>query len=550
MQPTRLLRDVLDSNPFLEPEVQVASILLHHVEFSYPAAPEPVFRDLSLLLDSSWRTGVVGRNGQGKSTLLRLIHGELTPDSGEVEVPVMTRLFPGARPAPGQRTLDVVRNAVAPFGDWERRMEALLADAGEAALAEYAELHERYVACGGYQIDGWIARELDAMQLPAELLDRPFDALSGGEQTRALIVSLFLDPAAFPLMDEPTDHLDRQGRERLGAYLAGKSGFLLVSHDRAFLDRAVDHVLSLNRSDVRVNHGNYSQWRTHMDEELEFEGRSRRRIERSVARLEAAAQRTRRNAQSREGDKYGAGPVDRGFIGRRAAKQMKRALNVERRIDAELEEKRALLRNAEKEYRLSVATTPRRDAQLLTVQNLTVSMAGRVLFRDLSFAIAPGERIAVVGPNGCGKTTLLDVICGRRIPDGGIVHRPAHVTLSRGHQHPAWQRGLLREHLARAGHDQTRFRQLLGVFGVRGDVFERDLTTFSPGQLKKVDLCRTLLAGADVLIWDEPLNYVDVHSRERLEQALLRDAPTLLFVEHDQAFVERVATRVIDLGGA
>ncbi|HEX7035831.1 MAG TPA: ABC-F family ATP-binding cassette domain-containing protein [Pseudomonadales bacterium] len=530
----------------------MATILLHHVEFGYPAAPEPVFRDLSLLLDTGWRTGVIGRNGQGKSTLLRLIHRELAPDAGEVEVPVTTRLFPGPRPSPERRTLDVVRDAVAPFSAWERRMDALLADAGEPALAEYAELHERYVACGGYQIDAWIARELDAMELPAELLDRPFGALSGGEQTRALIVSLFLDPASFPLMDEPTDHLDRAGRERLGAYLAGKSGFLLVSHDRSFLDRAVDHVLSLNRSDIRLNQGNYSQWRAQMDEELEFERRTRARIERTVARLETAAQRTRQNAEGRERDKYGAGPVDRGYIGRRAAKQMKRAKSVERRIDAELEAKRALLRNAEKERRLSVTTAPRRDERLLTVQNLTVAVGGRVLFRDLSFEVAPGERIAVVGPNGCGKTTLLDLICGRcvsgrRVADEGLVHRPAHVTLARGYQQPVWQQGELRRHLADAGLDETRFRQFLGVLGVRGDVFEQDLATFSLGQLKKVDLCRSLLTGADLLVWDEPLNYVDVHSREQLEQALLRDRPTLLFVEHDRAFVERVATRVIDL---
>lgn len=525
----------------------MSSIILHHVDFAYPSATVGVFSDLSLLIDTSWRTGVVGRNGQGKSTLLGLIGGRLKASAGHLEVPVTPRWFPGAEPAAHCVTLDAVRDAVAPFGAWERTMAQLLDDGSTEALERYGDLHERYLAFDGYGIEARIAREFDAMQLSPTLLERPFGTLSGGEQTRALIAALFIGRGAYPLIDEPTNHLDRSGREALMRYLASRRGFLLVSHDRELLDGAVDHVLSINRSDVRLTVGNYSQWRTGMEAELEAERRQRQHLERDIARLEAAARETRQHAASREADKYRTGALDKGFIGHRAARQMQRARNVERRIRLEIDSRRRLLRNAEKSRRLSVSTQSSTRQALVTVQNVTVTRGGRSLFHNLSFTIAPGERIAVVGANGSGKTTLLDLVSGAVSADRGLVRRPARIVLSRAYQQPLWQSGTLRDHLDRASLDETRFRQLLGVLGVGGEVFDRELSTFSQGQLKKVDLCRCLLEDSDLLLWDEPLNWVDVLSREQIEEAVLEHQPTLLFVEHDQRFVERVATRMLIL---
>ncbi len=529
----------------------MASIIFHSVDFGYDASRADVFHELSLLIDSGWRCAVVGRNGQGKTTLLKLAGGLLTPTAGHVENPLVIRYFPGAVPPSlarrSQTTLEVVRESIAPFTAWEREMERCLAEGSETALARYGALHERYLARGGYEVDGRIARECAAMEFDPALLARPFHSLSGGEQTRALVAALFVEPEVYPLIDEPTNHLDMAGRDRLMAYLAGKRGFLLVSHDRRFLDGAVDHVLSINRRDVRLNQGNFSQWRARMEEELEAERRTRQKIERDVARLTAAAQATRRNAQSREGDKYRTGAFDKGFIGHRAAKQMKRARSVERRIDAQLEAKRGLLGNREKVRELAVETAAEGHGDLLVAQNLTVSRAGLVLFRELSFAVEPGDRVAIVGKNGCGKTTLLDVLAGERSADAGTVRRPGHVSLARSYQRPMWRHGLLRGHLEEHGLDETRFRQLMGVLGVQAEVFDRDLASFSLGEQKKVDLARSLIRPADVLLWDEPLNYIDLHAREQIERSVLERCPTLVFVEHDRAFVERVATRVLCL---
>jgi lincosamide and streptogramin A transport system ATP-binding/permease protein len=172
---------------------------------------------------------------------------------------------------------------------------------------------------------------------------------------------------------------------------------------------------------------------------------------------------------------------------------------------------------------------------------------GESVFPRVSFAIKPGDRIALVGANGSGKSTLLNVICGELMPLAGQLDIPSRLRISRSYQHPLWQTGELRARLAALGLSETRFRQLLGVFGIDGEVFERELQSFSPGQLKKVDLCRSIMADADLLVWDEPLNYVDLFSREQIEAAILASQPTLIFAEHDQRFVDRVATQLVQL---
>lgn len=524
------------------------SITLRNVSFHYESPYNDVFTGLDLLIDTRWRTALVGRNGQGKSTLLGLIEGALTPGLGEIGVPVKTLRFP-APVARGLTVSEAVTDAFGPYRQMVQEMEALLAVGDEPAIARYSAQHEEYLALGGYEVDASIAAEFERIGLNTAILDRPFETLSGGEQTRALIVSLFADATRFPLIDEPTNHLDMQGREDLADYLAGKEGFLLVSHDRAFLDRTCDHVVSINKSDVRVNRGNYSRWQQHMAEEHEHEARTRENLEREIRDLRQAASQRRAGAHQRESDKYGAanaGMRDTGFIGRRAAKQMKRALAVERRIDAQLDEKASLLKNAEKSRTLSVKTAGG-PGRLLSVQNVAAQAGRKRLFNNVSLQLTPGDRIAITGPNGCGKSTLLDIIAGEREPDAGIVRAGPGVTISRALQIPLWQAGSLRAHLKAAEFDETRFRQLLGTFGVEGDLFDRDLETFSQGQLKKVDLVRSLMVEAEVFIWDEPLNYIDLMSREQIEAALLADSATMVFVEHDRHFIESVATDILDL---
>jgi len=523
----------------------MALIRIEEIDFQYDSPFTPVFEGLSLTIDTDWRTALVGRNGRGKTTLLRLIHGELRPLRGAVVAPPGIARFP-YDPGEVDRTVcDVVRDCVGPFAVREAEMERLLARGDPESLAEYARLQERHEREGGYVIEARIERELATLGLGEETSGREFATLSAGEQARALIAALFLRGDAFPLIDEPTNHLDMAGRETLGRYLASKGGYVLVSHDRHFLDLCCDHVVSLNRSDVRVNQGSFASWQEQMARDEEHERRRRDHLKREIKSLEDAARRRRSWSGRREKEKSGA--YDKGWVGHMAARQMKRALASERRSREKLEEKKGLLGNVEKERRITLRGEERGPERVLTVNGVAVGFEGRAVLEGIAFSLDRGERLALLGPNGCGKTTLLDAIVGERDVFEGSIHLPGHLAVVRGYQRPRWAEGLLREHLASDGLDETLFRTTMGSLGVCGEIFDRPLETFSMGERKKVDLCRSFLHPAHLLVWDEPMNYVDLDSREDIEEVILREEPTLLFVEHDRRFVERIATKVIEL---
>ena len=314
------------------------------------------------------------------------------------------------------------------------------------------------------------------------------------------------------------------GRSLLADYLSRKNGFIVASHDRALLDACVDHVVAIERSGISVMYGNYSTWREQRDRTEEHERRRTENLEREVSQLRKASGARRQGAAKKEREKRGA--ADKGFIGHRAAKQMKRAIEIERRVERRLEEKEGLLPNWEKDRSLKLGSSCRRaDHRPHRQQPASSTLEGRALVDNLSFTLRRGDRIVLTGPNGCGKSTLLDAIAGESLAGpfstGGTVSRPAHLRCCRSFQLPVWHHGSLAEVLERAGIDETRFRQMLGVLDVDREVFDHPLETLSQGQLKKVDLARSLMDPADLLIWDEPMNFIDVLSRERIEEAIL-----------------------------
>ena len=521
------------------------TIALEGVSFHYENPYNAIFDQLSLSLDTRWKTAIVGRNGKGKTTLLNLIRRTLEPTAGRLAIPVETTYFPHEPPDPSLPVGAVIKQSIAPFAAWEQSLQQLLDAGDQASLERYGALLERYQQAGGYEIDDRIEKEWAQLQMDPALLQRPFNSLSGGERTRALVIALFAQRHAFPLIDEPTNHLDMQGRDLLGRYLARKTGFVLVSHDRHFLDLCADHILALNKGDVRLHQGRFCDWQRQMELEEESEQRQKAKIKREVAQLERAARQRRDWSDHKEKEKIGA--ADKGAIGHKAAKMMKRALAVEHRIDDKLAEKKELLKNQEKERPLKLAQEGKMPDTLLALDQIHLALEGRTIIRDLSLRLRPGDRLAVLGPNGSGKTTLLNAIEGGLAPVAGTMAKPAYLTLFRAFQTPLWSRGQLRHHLHRAALDETHFRNIMGVMGVEGEVFDRPLETFSEGERKKVDLCRSFLAPHHLLLWDEPLNYLDIHSRQQIEAVVLEYAPSLIFVEHDRYFVDRVATQVIEL---
>lgn len=237
----------------------MAIITIEDLTFFYDTSAEDIFSHLSLQLSTDWRLGLIGRNGRGKTTFLNLLMGKY-PYRGLISSPVSFDYFPFEVENPERPALQVAREAVAPFTRWEVQMEALLADGSPDMLVQYGQVLEQYEASDGYCIDELLKREANLLQISPGALARPFDTLSFGERTKLLLAALFLRKNRFLLIDEPTNHLDAQGRRAVAQYLRSKSGFLLVSHDRAVLNEAVDHILSLNRATITLQKGNYDVW--------------------------------------------------------------------------------------------------------------------------------------------------------------------------------------------------------------------------------------------------------------------------------------------------
>jgi len=530
----------------------VANIICRDLSFGYDGSQTELFNHLDLVIDTGWHTALVGRNGRGKTTLMRLLAGELALDIGQIERPVPCCMFSGRPETSGVTGWEAAKDAAGPFRLWETELEALLSTKDVDALQRFSELELTYREQGGYQLDAGLERELDSLDVGPTVRARPFAELSGGEQTRCLLAGLFARDHGFPLIDEPTNHLDLEGRHRLASYLAGKPGFLLVSHDRAFLDGCTDHVIALNPDTVEVHRLGYSAWRDAYLARLGEQARTNELLKKDIRRLEGVADARRQGAFARESDK--APHTDKGFIGSRAARQMKRALAAERRADQAAEARRDALIDMEKTYSLKLLAMPPGVAASTTLFRATNLAARRDvrLFEPVSFTVKAGERVAVLGANGSGKTTLLDLIAGGDVDYDGVLERPGHIQVSRATQVPRWQRGKLAELLVSAGLDEGRFRQFMAALGVRGVQLEQPLEQLSQGQLKKVELARSLSKPAHLLIWDEPLNYIDVETREQIEELLVNGAlksacPALIFVEHDACFIDRVATGTIRL---
>ena len=488
-------------------------VSVRNLSFTYDGSYTPVFENVSFNFDTSWRLGLIGRNGKGKTTLLRLLQKQHA-FQGHIDMPLTPVYFPY------------------PVGDVSlTTREVMLSAAPDAA--------EWQLIC-----------ELNQLDVDDSVLDRPFYTLSKGEQTKALLAALFTREDAYPLIDEPTNHLDAHGRALVADYLRRKDGYLLVSHDRAFLNRCIDHVLSLNRSDVWVMQGNYDTWEARLNQQNEYEQGRNEVLRRDIKHLEDSARRTAEWSNKVEATKIGGHTYDRGAVGAQAAAMMKKSMSTLRRRERAIEEKRSLLHNVEKvgELKLTVLRHPK-DV-LISVVNGKVEYDGRVVCENVNFVLRQGQRLSLTGPNGCGKSSILKALAGMGGSLSGEISIAPNLVISYVPQQTDDLTGTMDDFISRAGVDETLFKAILRNMDFTRDLFERPLARMSQGQKKKLLLARSLCIPAHLYIWDEPLNYIDVLSRVQLEGLLTEYAPTMLLVEHDAVFLERVCTDRLELGGA
>lgn len=364
----------------------MSTIQIKNLTFGYDGSLKNVFENVSLNIDTNWKLGLIGRNGKGKTTFLKLLLDKYKY-SGQILKTVDVDYFPFEVENKEQMAIEIV-NKIAPNAeDWE------------------------------------VIKELNLLNTDCEILYRNYNLLSGGEQVKILLVSLFLKENNFLLIDEPTNHLDIETRNNLAKYLSKKKGFILVSHDRVFLDKVVDHIISINNESISIEKGNFTSWQENKDKRDNFEITQNKKLKQDIARLEIASKNTSnwsdkvektKNETTNSGSK-----VDKGYIGHQAAKMMKRSKAIENRIEKHIEEKRQLLKEIDRNDSLTIKPLQNKKNPLVVLNNLQIKYNQKQICKKVSFEINNGDRICLVGKNGAGKSSILKLILGEKIEFDG-----------------------------------------------------------------------------------------------------------------------------------
>lgn len=523
-----------------------------HVSMSF--GPISVLNDISFVVNDGERVGLVGANGVGKSTLLRIITGEITPDSGDVLIPEsVTPGYLAQQPPllPDATVDDLIYEIVGELRQLEtqlRDIESRLANPDEdldALLVDYGEIQERFERAGGYEIDHQIESVIAGLGLGDLDRQRLFASLSGGEQERVLLATLLLRSPDLLLLDEPTNHLDFAALGWLESYLSTyPGGILAVSHDRAFLNRTANRIVEIDERTRTAKQyvGNYDDFAAQHEREragwIAQYAAQQEEIHELRRALRVSSRQIAPNRAPRDADKmaydFKGGRIDAAISrGVRAAEERLR------RIEAEAIEKPPSTLRILPEFDVAAV----RSAEVIAATDLRQEWDGKVILDDVSFVIGAGDRIVIVGPNGAGKTTLLNIIAGRATPTSGEVRvardvrlgyldQAADLSAESGTVLDVYRRGLEMDQQA-AIDELIRY----GLFTIE-DV-RKSVSVLSAGQRRKLQLARLLAEHPSVLLLDEPTNHLSFDVLTRLEHALLEYPGPLVCVSHDRWFIER-----------
>ena len=489
---------------------------------------------LTFTVNSGERVGILGHNGCGKTTLFRILAGEIGWDEGEVMVAPSKRLglisqipvYPD-----GWTTEDVLRSAHKRLYEISDRLDELGLlmehDQSPALLQEYDRLSDDFRRLGGYDMDTARNRVANGLDIPAAMREQAFDSLSGGEKTRVNLARLILEDTDILLLDEPTNHLDLRATEWLEDYLLHFKGTVLsISHDRWFIDRVAQRCIEIVDGKAEFYSGGYSFYLEERQRRFEEKMRKYEKDQAKIEQLTRAAEQMHLWA----------------FMGN--DKLHKRAFSMEKRI-----EKLSHTEKPTEQKKLSVKFRQREfeGDEVLVMEGLSKSFGEKKLFSELDLTVTGGERIALIGDNGTGKSTLIKLIMGDETPDAGYVYRGPAVRTAYLPQMVSFsvpERSAYDTMLYDCRCQPQEARDRLAAFGFRGEDVFTPVGTLSGGEKSRLRLC--MLMGADInfLILDEPTNHLDIASREWMEDALSDYEQTLLFVSHDRYFIEKFATRI------
>ena len=496
---------------------------------------------LTFQIQAGERVGLLGRNGAGKTTLFKILTGELRCDSGEVMIARNRRVGLISQipvyPA-GYTVEDVLHTAFARHQSLLAEMDRLTAamaagDSSAETLRRYGELSAKFEGIGGYDTDTAVNKVANGLSIPPEMRSQPFDSLSGGEKTRVNLGRLILEDTDILLLDEPTNHLDLHATEWLEGYVSRFKGTVVaISHDRYFLDRTVTRVIEILDGKAEFYPGNYSFYAVEKERRYLERMRQYEKAEAQIAHLEKSAEQLRLWA----------------FQG--MDKTYRRAVSMERRIE------RIRQSQVGRPTKARALTARFGEAEffgdeVLHLRGIGKSFDGRKLFDDVSLLVEGGERIALLGDNGTGKSTLLKILMDEESPDAGRVKygpsvRTAYLPQIIRFDDPS--RSLVDTMLyAKRGLSTQGARDRLAAFQFRGEDVFKPVSVLSGGEQSRLRLCMLMDEEINFLILDEPTNHLDIASREWIEEAVEAYEGTLLFVSHDRYFINRFATRVWEL---
>jgi ATP-binding cassette subfamily F protein 3 len=533
---------------------------LRNVSLSFP--DKKVLEDVSLTVYPGDRIALVGENGVGKTSLFRMLIGHTKPDSGEVSLAGGLRIghleqdLAGLEEAPRRTCLEAALESFRALIELEGyidRLAAELAEATEGAqtsalLGEVGEAQQQFEAQGGYEFRVRTGATLTGLGLPEAVWNRRVSELSAGQRVRLALARVLLQEHDLILFDEPTNHLDIAAREWLEERLARvDAAYIVASHDRRFLDAVAAKVAHLDRGGLALYAGDYTAFR-HQLRQTEEEGwRSYEKSRKLAKKLQRQAQDYQRWSQAGERKKQGA--ADTGFVSHKAAKLMKRSLVAKRRMEAAVESA-----NTEKPFTkdaVKIQFGASRGRDLLRAEALVVGYTqGSPLTGQLSIDLSTGDRLAVLGPNGCGKTALLRTVLGE-IPSlsGGAWLSPSARVGYFDQDNRIVSSGLTAlEFVLREGRDETLVRTVLGRMGVKRETVNKPVANLSSGERAKVSLTEIILGDNNLLVLDEPTNYLDIETQDVLLDALGEFPGGILFVSHDRFFMEALATETLTLG--
>ena len=502
---------------------------------------DTILENVSFHIEEHEKAAVVGINGAGKSTLLKIIIGELPADSGEVVVSKGKTIgyLAQHQDLESSRTIyEEVLEIKRPIIQMEERIRQLetqmkdaKGDALESMLSEYSRLNHQFELANGYAYKSEVTGVLKGLGFTEEEFTKPVNTLSGGQKTRVSLGRLLLSNPDIILLDEPTNHLDMESIAWLENYLINYSGsVIIVAHDRYFLNRVVKKIIELDRGHSQVYLGNYDEY-------------SQKRAMIRQAQMKAYLNQQQEIRHQQE--------VIAKLKSFNREKSIKRAESREKMLaKVEVLEKPTEVNDA-----MSITLEPRTESgnDVLTIRNLGKAFGSLNLFQHVDIDIRRGERIAVIGNNGAGKSTLLKIIMGMLPADAGEIRPGARVHVGYYDQeqqvlHP--EKTIFEEiQDAYPDMDNTRVRSVLAAFLFTGDDVFKKISDLSGGERGRVSLAKLMLSEANFLILDEPTNHLDITSKEILEDALNHYTGTVLYVSHDRYFINKTATRILELTG-